>query len=96
VLAINEDEQVGALSDPEVLALAAREGRVLVTFNHRDFAPLAREWAEAGRDHAGCVIANGIRHHEFGLILERLRSLFAMRASQDDWRSITPPLTRGN
>jgi hypothetical protein len=95
VLAINEDAQLGALADPEVLALAAREGRILVTFNHRDFAPLARAWAEAGRDHAGCVIAYGIRHHEFGLILQRLRELLETRANQDDWRGITLPLTRG-
>jgi hypothetical protein len=46
VLALAADPAVGALDDPDVLALAAREGRVLVTGNAKDFAPLLREWAE--------------------------------------------------
>ena len=33
------------------LELATTEERVLITRNSRDFAPLAREWAEASRHH---------------------------------------------
>ena len=41
------------LEDPLVLALAAEGARILFTWNSKDFAPLLREWAEAGRHHAG-------------------------------------------
>jgi hypothetical protein len=95
VLAINEDTELAALPDPAVLSLAAREGRMLITFNHRDFAPLVRDWAEARHDHAGCVIVYGIDHSEFGLLLMRLRTLLESRPIQNEWPSLTLPLTRG-
>jgi hypothetical protein len=95
VLALNETAELAALSDREVLSLAAREGRILVTFDVRHFVPLIRAWAETGQDHAGCVIAYGIDHSEFGLILRRLRELFGRRSRQEDWRGVTEVLTRG-
>ncbi len=94
MIAINEDEQTAALPDPEVLALAARDHRILVTFNHRDFVPLVRDWAAAGREHGGCVIVYGIDHSEFGLIVQRLRELLVSRPHQPSWRGLTLPLTR--
>lgn len=54
VLSPASDPVLGALDDPQVLGLAAEQARILVTRNARDFAPLLREWAEAGRHHAGC------------------------------------------
>ncbi len=56
VLALAEEPGLEGLDDPLVLELAAAEGRVLVTRNSRDFAPLAREWAEAQRTHAGMIL----------------------------------------
>ena len=53
VLALAVDPALEGLDDPLVLELAAAERRVLITRNSRDFAPLAREWAEASRHHAG-------------------------------------------
>ena len=50
------DSELEALSDPQVLELAAVEGRVLVTANIRDFEPLLREWAGEGRPHAGVIL----------------------------------------
>ena len=44
-------------SDFDQLASAARAGRVLLTQNRIDFERLHREWLEAGRPHAGVVIA---------------------------------------
>jgi len=41
-------DDLGALDDPQLLELAAGQSRILVTRNSRDFAPLLREWAEAG------------------------------------------------
>jgi predicted nuclease of predicted toxin-antitoxin system len=42
VLALSERLDLEGLVDPEVLALAALDGRILVTRNGRDFAPLLR------------------------------------------------------
>lgn len=56
VLSLVADPTLSSLDDPEVLVLAADEHRILVTRNARDFAPLLREWAEAGRQHAGCIL----------------------------------------
>src|SRR5215212_2657806 len=43
VRAIDSEPELEGLSDPEVLELAAAEGRILVTANMRDFEPLLRE-----------------------------------------------------
>ena len=86
VVALNERLEAEGLADPDVLAFAAAEGRVLVTRNSRDFAPILREWAEAGRPHAGCVLVWTLRTDEFGPILDGLRRLFSQRPDQSAWR----------
>jgi predicted nuclease of predicted toxin-antitoxin system len=65
VLALAEDAAFEGLSDPQVLELATTEQRVLVTGNSRDFAPLAREWAEAQRAHAGLILIWTLDHSQF-------------------------------
>ncbi len=92
VLALSERPELEGLADPEVLAIAAAEGRTLVTRNSRDFAPLLREWAEAGRSHAGVVLIWTLRHDEFGPILEGLRRLLAERPEQSRWRDVAVAL----
>lgn len=92
VLALSERPDLEGLADPEVLVLAAAEGRILVTRNSRDFAPLLREWAEAGRSHAGCVLIWTLRHDEFGPILEGLRRRLAERPEQSAWRDVAVAL----
>jgi hypothetical protein len=57
------------LDDPLVLELAAVEQRLLITRNSRDFAPLAREWAEASRHHAGLILIWTLDHSLFAAIL---------------------------
>jgi len=42
--------------DAEVLEAAAREGRILVTDNIRDFVPLSSLWAGQGRTHPGIIL----------------------------------------
>ena len=56
----------------QLLALAAEEERVMITFDVKDFPDIARRWAEAGRPHAGLAIVVGIDHGEFGTILRVL------------------------
>jgi hypothetical protein len=95
VRAIAEEAGLIGLDDPDVLTLAARDDRILVTFNHRDFAPLLREWAESGCHHAGCLLVFGIDHGEVGLVLRGLNRLLLERDEQATWRDITEAVTRG-
>jgi predicted nuclease of predicted toxin-antitoxin system len=69
VLALAEDAAFEGLPDPHVLELAVAEQRVLVTRNSRDFAPLAREWAEAQRPHAGVILIWTLDHSRFSEII---------------------------
>ena len=67
----------------------------MVTHNIRDFAPLARAWAESGRRHAGCVLVP-LPHTAYGAILRGLGAAFAARPKQGDWSDrieflATPP-----
>jgi hypothetical protein len=43
--------------DHSQLAWAAREGRVLLTFNVADFARLHHDWMAQGQHHAGLVVS---------------------------------------
>jgi predicted nuclease of predicted toxin-antitoxin system len=56
VVHINHTEHRSA-DDEIVLALAASEGRALLTYNHQDFVPLARQWYETGREHSGIILS---------------------------------------
>lgn len=95
VRAVTEQTELEGLDDPDVLALAASEGRILVTFDVHDFAPVLREWATEGRSHGGCIIVYGIDPGEFGLLLRGLRAMLAQRPSQEDWTDFVHALTRG-
>jgi len=94
VLALDERPDLQGLPDPEVLALAAAEGRVLVTFNIKDFPDLVREWAGRGRPHAGCLLVVGIRQHEFGATIRALQAALQSRPDPDDWTDRTVFLSR--
>ena len=88
VRALAEEAALEGLDDPEVLALAAQEGRILVTRNSRDFAPLLREWAEAGRSHAGAILIWTLDHSEFAAIVAGVERLLALRPEHERWRDI--------
>ena len=45
------------VDDEEQLRFATREGRVILMFNHRDFAPLDAEWKARGHQHAGIIMS---------------------------------------
>lgn len=88
VLALAEDATFEGLDDSDVLALAATEGRIVVTRNSRDFAPIQREWAEARRPHAGCILIWSLDHSRFAAIVAGVQRVLAARPQQDDWRDI--------
>jgi hypothetical protein len=89
VLSLAADAALGALDDPQVLELAANESRILVTRNSRDFAPLLREWAEADRHHAGCILIWTLDHHQFGAIIRGVNRLLDQRPDPKQWRDHT-------
>ena len=89
VLALAEDATFEGLPDPQVLELATSEQRVLITRNSRDFAPLARQWAEAGRSHAGIILIWTLDHSQFAAILTNVEYQLQSRPSQEQWRDIT-------
>ncbi len=92
VLALAEDAAFEGLPDPQVLELASSEQRVLVTRNSRDFAPLARQWAEGGRTHAGIVLIWTLDHSQLAEIVAGIKRQLHQRPTQEQWRDITVAL----
>jgi predicted nuclease of predicted toxin-antitoxin system len=89
VVSLAANPAFDALDDPQVLAMAAAQDRVLVTRNARDFAPLLREWAEAGRHNAGCILIWTLGHHEFGAIVAGVTRLVNDHPDPQHWRDLT-------
>ena len=85
VFALDEHKDLEGLDDPDVLTLAAHQGRVLVTHNVRDFPDLLRDWAEEARDHAGCVILVGARLDQFGLLVRCIEAALGRVSDQGAW-----------
>ena len=86
VRAADEERELDGWEDERLLELAMTEGRIMVTFNVRDFPGIAGEWAGAGRHHAGCLVIVGIDHSEFGLTLGVIEAALAGRPEQEAWR----------
>lgn len=85
VRALDSEVELEGLSDPEVLELAAAEGRVLVTANIRDFEPLLREWAGESRSHAGVILVpSSVRNEAFGVLISGVQETIS-GTSQEDW-----------
>lgn len=75
------------LTDEEQLAIAAGEGRVLLTSNAGDFRRIAREWAASGRGHAG--IALSYRQLGPSRFAAAVRALQKVSEIHDDLANIT-------
>ena len=75
--------------DERLLALASERGRIMVTFNAKDFARITTEWAAAGKSHAGCLLIVGIDHAEFGLILRVIEHALSTRGEHAAWIDYT-------
>lgn len=89
VRAADEERDLDGTSDEELLALAATEGRVFVTFDVADFPRIVQRWAAGGRAHAGCAIVVGIDHGEFGTIIRVVSRALAARPEHADWLDYT-------
>lgn len=73
-------------SDPEVLAAAALDQHVLLTYDLRSIPELLREWSELGRQHAGVVLVDEqtIRPSDVGGLVRVVAALATARA-RTDW-----------
>ena len=89
VRAADEERELDGWDDERLLALATEQGRIMVTFNVKDFARITTEWAAASRSHAGCLLIVGIDHAEFGLILRVIDHALSNRAEQAAWIDYT-------
>jgi predicted nuclease of predicted toxin-antitoxin system len=89
VLALAEAPAFEGLSDPQVLELAASEQRICVTRNSGDFAPLARELAEAQRPHAGLILIWTLGHSQFAEIVAGVEHYLERWRSHEQWRGLT-------
>ena len=88
VRALQGEPEAEGMDDPDVLALATADERILVTRNSRDFGPLAREWAELGRPHAGLVLVWSFDHSEFSSIVAGVERYLAVFPRQEQWRDL--------
>ncbi len=79
VLTAREANHIQVL-DADHLAHAAALGRVVFTFNVRDFARLHKEFLAAGRSHAGIIVSDQL---PVGVLLRRLLTLLAARSATD-------------
>lgn len=87
VLALDEQKGLEGLDDPDVLDLATKEGRILLTHNVKDFPDILRDWADEGREHAGCVILVGIQLGQFGHLNRAIDAALACAPDQKAWRN---------
>lgn len=66
--------------DPSQLDWAARQGRVLMSFNVGDFVRLHGEWLRSGKHHAGLIVSE---QQPLGEILRRLLNLAAALSAEE-------------
>jgi len=92
VRALAAESALEGLEDELVLELATSDARVLVTRNSRDFAPIARRWAEAGREHAGLILIWSLGHRQFSEIVAGVERWAAEVPSEEAWRGLVVSL----
>ncbi len=94
VRALDQEPELEALADEEVLTLATAESRILVSANIHDFPGILREWAQAGRSHAGIILVYGIAPNEFDLLVRGVEGGLRRRPGQEDWHDYPAILDR--
>lgn len=95
---VDEHAPLKGLADAELLALAARQGRAVVSENVSDFMRLYGEWAATGWQHAGVVIALSSRFSRGPVgrraLADALAELCSARPAADALRNGVHFLTR--
>jgi predicted nuclease of predicted toxin-antitoxin system len=77
-----QDEGLGNTPDPDILAWAAREGRILLTHDKKTMGPLAHARVRAGQPMPGVCLVK--RNAPLGLIISDLLILLA-NTSVEEW-----------
>jgi len=62
VTAAADDPTLASLPDEELLRVATRQRRALVTENAKDFDRIVRHWSSTGEHHAGVVFTSPRRY----------------------------------
>ncbi len=70
-----EEASQDTATDEEQLAFATKEGRTILTFNIRDFAPLHEQWQADGQPHGGIIVSQQLGSRQYGLLLARMLCL---------------------
>lgn len=77
------------MPDADLLEFAAREKRILVTDNIRDFVPLSHAWTGLGRTHPGIILISSktfpMTRGRSALITRALLE----RCAQQDWPGLS-------
>jgi hypothetical protein len=63
VIAASTDPALAGLDDEELLRVASRDGRSVVTENVRDFDRIVRAWSATGEHHEGVIFTSPRRFH---------------------------------
>jgi|SRR3954454_15439475 hypothetical protein len=88
VLAAQLPSALAQFEDIDLLRFCGAEGRVLVTCNRKDFAPITIDFADRGESHAGCLMLAGIRHDEVGVALRAVRQALLAYPAQSEWKDL--------
>jgi hypothetical protein len=91
-------------SDAEQLDHATRQGRVLFSFNRRDFYQLHMQYMARGKVHAGIILA-GQQQYSVGELMRRILRLSAAKSAVEmqnqveflnhwNWPAFLPPRGR--
>jgi predicted nuclease of predicted toxin-antitoxin system len=78
------DTPQGGVDDAPLLAFATTEGRAVLTYNVRHFAPLVRLWYEMGREHAGIILSTQQPPTE---LLKQVERLLTTLSADDMWNT---------
>jgi len=61
------------------------QAQLELTHNVKDFPEILRDWADEGREHAGCIILVGIHLGQFGPLIRSIEAALACAPDQHGW-----------
>lgn len=88
VRALQQEPAHDGLPDEGVLALATGDARIVLTRNSKDFAPTLARWAQAGRDHGGCILIWSCDHDDYPQIIGGVERVLAEHPDALAWRNL--------
>ena len=69
--------------DNEQLEFASSRGRVILTFNIKDFTKLHKEWLASGKSHSGIIVSSEIRMTQFRYLLNLCLKMLKSATSKE-------------